>query len=99
MLWNEAVQKLQATKKPPFLHVLHLPAAGGRRLRWVDLPWDVAALAARRPGRAFHQRAGHKMRIKTLGRRRWLCGRAPRLIPPFWGDYVFMCFPPSFPPF
>ena len=54
VLWNEAVQKLQATKKPPFLHVLHLPAAGGRRLRWVDLPWDVAAaLAARGPGGRF----------------------------------------------
>ena len=53
VLWNEAVQKLQATKKPPFLHLLHLPAAGGRRLRWVDLPWDVAALAARGPGGRF----------------------------------------------
>ena len=49
MLWNEAVQKLQATKKPPFLHVLHLPIAGGRRLRWVDLQTccSESALVAR----------------------------------------------------
>ena len=50
----------------------------------------------RGPG-GFHQRAGHKMRIKTLGRRRWLCGRAPRLLPPFCG-YVCFYVPPAFLP-